>query len=535
MSFTSKLAALLLGTAVLAGSCCVYAAENITVPEYTEVYAELASESDTTRVGISNLDDLESFRDAVNSGALSECSVVLTADIDISGIEWVPIGTKENPFIGNFDGAGHTINGLTITKYSNYTGFFGCVHNSNITNLKLSGANINIADGQGSISAGILAGGVSAMTPSSVSTIDNVCVYGDVSVASSAYNVYTAAICGRANVDAEQKNAGTVKITNCNAIADVRAVSEKKSAIAGIIAADFSSYSTRISTIENCVAFGNAHANAKTCAFSGLIAANIMSSGSEWLSENDGAELYDVLDMLIINCVSGGSADSYGSVYSQAGVIEGSANSLSSVINCYYLDGAVLSARKPAGSSIREIEQYSGTKITASQLADLSFLSGKVKLDVSKYWNVKYELPCLKTFEPNIYTITVDTGDKGTSAEYEFVEGTNVTDVVLPELSGDGHRKFLGWEGSIPSRMPSKNITISAKWETLEEKTGDVEFDGVIDEKDLIKLTKYLAGFNITLTDTESKLADVNGDGVVDSRDAVKLACYIAGKETTLG
>ena len=535
MSIQSKLTALFLGTAMIAGSCCVYAAENIMVPEYTELYAEWQSESDTTEIEISDVDALVSFRDAVNSGSLSECNAVLKADVDISGMEWVPIGTKDNPFTGNFDGAGHTIKGLTITKYSDYVGFFGCAQNANISNVKITEANINIPGTNGSVSAAILVGGFSAMTPSSVAKIDNACVYGDVTVTSAADNVYAAAICGRANVDAVQKNAGTVKITNCNSVADIKAVSEKKSAIAGIIAADFSSYSTRISTIENCAAFGNVSANAKTCAFSGLIAANIMSSGSEWLSENGGAELYDVLDMLIINCVSGGSADSYGSVYSQAGVIEGSANSLSNVTNCYYLDTSVLSAKKPVGSSIREIEQYSGTKITATDLASLSFLSEKVKLDVNKYWNVKYETPCLKAFEPNTYIIKLDTGDNETSVTYSFVEGTKVTGVVLPDLSGDEHRKFLGWEGSVPSRMPSGNVTISAKWEVLEEKLGDIELDGEINQKDLIKLTKYLAGFNITLTDAEKKLADVNGDGVVDSRDAVKLARYIAGKETKLG
>lgn len=537
MSFPSKLTALFLGTAMLAGSFSVCTAENIMIPEITEPYSESGSEAvlSATAFRISSLEDLESFRAGVNTGVLSGYDAVLVSDIDISGVEWVPIGTKDNPFTGDFDGAGYTVKGLTITKHRDYAGFFGCTRDANISNLKITEANINISGGQGAVSAGILAGSVTAMTPSTTVTVDNICVYGDVTVTSATDNVYASAICGRANVDAEQKNAGTVKITNCNAIADIKAVSSKKSAIAGIIAADFSSYSTRISTIENCAAFGNVSANAKTCAFSGIIAANIMSTGSEWLSENDGAELYDVLDMLVINCVAGGSADSYGSVYSQAGVIEGSANSYSSVINCYYLDTCVLSARKPAGSSIREIEQYSGTKITASELADPSFLSGKAKLDTDNYWNVKYEMPCLKAFEPDTYTIKIDTGNEETDIAYDFVEGTKVTGVVLPELSNDENREFLGWEGSIPSRMPSGNVTITAKWKVLEELPGDIERDGEVNVKDLVKLTKYLAGFDVTMTDTDKKLADVNGDGVIDSRDAVKLARYIAGKEINLG
>ena len=39
---------------------------------------------------------------------------ILTNDIDISGENWTPIGTIEEPFKGTLDGDGHTISGLTI-------------------------------------------------------------------------------------------------------------------------------------------------------------------------------------------------------------------------------------------------------------------------------------------------------------------------------------------------------------------------------------------------------------------------------------
>lgn len=64
---------------------------------------------------------------------------VLTNDIDISGENWTPIGTREEPFKGTLDGDGHTISGLTIEEdsftptgtdyYSNhyYYGLFGMV------------------------------------------------------------------------------------------------------------------------------------------------------------------------------------------------------------------------------------------------------------------------------------------------------------------------------------------------------------------------------------------------------------------------
>ena len=50
---------------------------------------------------ISNLTDLENFRDDVNDGnSFAGETVVLSGDITLSG-EWTPIGTDEHPFSGN--------------------------------------------------------------------------------------------------------------------------------------------------------------------------------------------------------------------------------------------------------------------------------------------------------------------------------------------------------------------------------------------------------------------------------------------------
>lgn len=64
---------------------------------------------------ISNLTDLENFRDAVNKGnSFAGKTVVLSGDITLSG-EWTPIGTDEHPFSGKFNGGNHTISGLNVT------------------------------------------------------------------------------------------------------------------------------------------------------------------------------------------------------------------------------------------------------------------------------------------------------------------------------------------------------------------------------------------------------------------------------------
>lgn len=76
---------------------------------------------------------------------------ILTNDIDISGENWTPIGTEEDPFTGTLDGDGYTISGLTIkgdpftAAGEYYYGLFGKIEGSSseevagISDLTLEG------------------------------------------------------------------------------------------------------------------------------------------------------------------------------------------------------------------------------------------------------------------------------------------------------------------------------------------------------------------------------------------------------------
>lgn len=65
---------------------------------------------------ISSVEDLESFRDAVNNGTnFAGKTVILSANINLQSVEWTPIGTDANPFSGKFNGCNHTISGLNVT------------------------------------------------------------------------------------------------------------------------------------------------------------------------------------------------------------------------------------------------------------------------------------------------------------------------------------------------------------------------------------------------------------------------------------
>ncbi len=80
---------------------------------------------------ISTADELYWFADAVNNGSQS-IKGKLTADIALNEEgstenKWTPIGTQQSPFMGTFDGDGHTVSGVYIESQENYIGFFGSV------------------------------------------------------------------------------------------------------------------------------------------------------------------------------------------------------------------------------------------------------------------------------------------------------------------------------------------------------------------------------------------------------------------------
>lgn len=96
---------------------------------------------------IADAEGLKAFANAVNGGrSFKGQTVKLTADIllnDTAGWrtwnratvgkkQWTPIGTKEHPFEGTFDGGGHAIAGLFIKAGSEsmYQGLFGCVQSA---------------------------------------------------------------------------------------------------------------------------------------------------------------------------------------------------------------------------------------------------------------------------------------------------------------------------------------------------------------------------------------------------------------------
>ena len=93
---------------------------------------------------ISSYAELKAFAAAVNGGE-TDANAILTADIIAEGDDWTPIGDVTKPYIGTFDGDGHTITGLSTESNADrdYVGLFGCVdENGIVQNVGLVGGSI---------------------------------------------------------------------------------------------------------------------------------------------------------------------------------------------------------------------------------------------------------------------------------------------------------------------------------------------------------------------------------------------------------
>lgn len=102
-----------------------------------------------------NIDDVNHLLVLSHNTELWEKEIILKNDIDLENVNISPIGTKDIPFTGTFDGQQHSIINLTIDGQQLYCGLFGVAKNSSITDLSIINANTNFIKTR---SGGILIG-----------------------------------------------------------------------------------------------------------------------------------------------------------------------------------------------------------------------------------------------------------------------------------------------------------------------------------------------------------------------------------------
>ena len=123
---------------------------------------------------VTSADGLMNIAELVNGGK-SDINITLTADIDLTGKDWTPIGTDyDNSYKGTFDGGGHTITGLTFTTNDEYAGLFGWLNRAGtVKNVVMEGVQIT--------SNQIYGGSIGGVVGSGWGTIENCSVSGSVS------------------------------------------------------------------------------------------------------------------------------------------------------------------------------------------------------------------------------------------------------------------------------------------------------------------------------------------------------------------
>ena len=131
-------------------------------------------DSNTNTYTVYNADGLMNIAELVNGGK-TDINITLTADIDLTGKDWTPIGTDyDNSYKGTFDGGGHTITGLTFTTNDKYAGLFGWLNKAGtVKNVVMEGVQIT--------SNQIYGGSIGGVAGYSWGTIENCSVSGSVS------------------------------------------------------------------------------------------------------------------------------------------------------------------------------------------------------------------------------------------------------------------------------------------------------------------------------------------------------------------
>ena len=168
---------------------------------------------------VTSAEGLKNIAKLVNEQWNLGINITLTADIDLSGIDWTPIGIDYNhQYKGTFNGGGHTITGLTVTTSDQYAGLFGYIGSGGtVKDVTLEGVQIATTHSVGD------AGGVAGY---SYGNIENCSVSGSVS----GMNGFAGGVVGyqsggfltecssSATVNAGNKAGGVAGATNSGAI-----------------------------------------------------------------------------------------------------------------------------------------------------------------------------------------------------------------------------------------------------------------------------------------------------------------------------
>lgn len=421
---------------------------------------------------------VKSLADLVNAGDNFEGkTIVLTADANLGGEEWMPIGngTRKsagytgNAFKGTFDGNGKTISGLKISNAADNEedgkALFGIVDGGTVKNLTLTDVSVSVSNGNvASGCVGVLING---------GTVDNVTVSGSVSGSEAAAGVVSRVI----------KN-GTVR--NCHNLATVNGT---KHNIGGIVGAAY--YNNEGMTIEDCTNDGTisgnyavggivgfSAANIKNCTNNGAIITETVSAGGiVGEQQNSGS---------IIGCTNNAKISNNSDGYGTGGIVGwiryiGGASAYSKEVitvsgNTNY---ASIDGGNDAGGIVGTVYQYgmiSDNKNYAQTLTAKTFVGGIVG-------NVQF-----------IRTDGSNTSHDGMPDTFHVDIINNYSETTLDNMTGGCKGKFAYTNDSalttISGNTPDDGVQVSTAEEAIAaiQGGGKVTVAGAIDKIDFTTL-----------------------------------------------
>ena len=135
-------------------------------------------------------------------------------------------------------------------------------------------------------------------------------------------------------------------------------------------------------------------------------------------------------------------------------------------------------------------------------------------------------------------TFNANGGTCGTASKTVTYNG-KYGELPVPSYSG---YIFKGWYTAVTGGTQitattvvttKSNQTLYAIWEKepTTHTPGDINGDGSVNNKDLTRLMKYIAGENVEVVEAA---LDVNGDGTVNNKDLTRLMKYLAGAEVAI-
>ena len=281
-------------------------------------------DSNTNTYTVYNTNGLMNIAELVNGGK-TDINITLTADIDLTGKGWTPIGTDyDNSYTGTFDGGGHTITGLTVTTNDEYAGLFGYLNRAGtVKNVVMEGVQIT--------SNQIYGGSIGGVAGSSYGTIENCSVSGSISGTVYVGGVVCVQIGG--------------SITGCSSSATVKGTVD----VGGVTGQTNSS-----ATLTACYATGNVTIEinpAKNIAGGSLVGMNAGSRG-------------------LLACYATGNVTSTGSSTGQVHIGGFLGNNYTTVTACYWKNNHEQGIGYKKEGTVTEVTKVDGSVVTWQKAVD---------------------------------------------------------------------------------------------------------------------------------------------------------------------